>query len=142
MDESAIGAGLLVRLASQSGVRVGHVDGQLLRSFDDQLSLLGGHGVTDLRAVLTVQHHQHFELLWSVVSGSVVSHRRRVADEGFQVEGFKGEGCRRMVVGEVADGELQVDDCGECTGERSKLVGDLADCFRSNRITEGKWKAK
>ena len=47
------------------------MNGQLFRSFDDQLSLLGGHGVTDLGAVLAIQHHQYFEFLfrWSAGDG-------------------------------------------------------------------------
>lgn len=54
---------LLVLLAPEPGVGVGHPDAELLGPLDQGLAVLGGHAVGDLGTELLVLHHQDLELL-------------------------------------------------------------------------------
>lgn len=53
---------LLVLLRAQSAVWIRHGDGQLPRTFDDHLALLGGYSVGNFGAVDSVLHQQHLQL--------------------------------------------------------------------------------
>eukprot|EP00639_Heterosigma_akashiwo_P033825 CAMPEP_0194742558 /NCGR_PEP_ID=MMETSP0296-20130528/99824_1 /TAXON_ID=39354 /ORGANISM="Heterosigma akashiwo, Strain CCMP2393" /LENGTH=103 /DNA_ID=CAMNT_0039654493 /DNA_START=1944 /DNA_END=2256 /DNA_ORIENTATION=- len=75
-------------LALQSGVGISDPDAELLSAGDDVLTLLGGHVVGDLRAVLPVVHHEKLKL-------SHVVHQELEEPIGKHVAG--------LLVGPVAD---------------------------------------
>ena len=56
---------LFIILASEAGISVCHSDGEFLRPFNNSLPLLSWDSVSNLSAVLSVLHHQHFQFLKS-----------------------------------------------------------------------------
>jgi hypothetical protein len=70
---------LSVLVRAEAGVRVGDLDVKLSRSLNNLLSLLRGHGVSNLSGVLPVVHQQNLELCDVVDNKLVEAVRHHVA---------------------------------------------------------------